>query len=260
MGTMTKTTRFGLGAVLLALAVVAAACGKDNDITPTAGPDGKAASVAFASPADGDSVSNPVAVSFVTHGFTLEPAGVVHADAGHLHVMIDVPCMTPGQVIPKDAHHVHFGKGQDKGSLDLEAGKHTLCLQAGDGEHKALGLTDTITVTVDNSPSVAFVAPANDAQVTSPVTVQLAAYNFTVEPAGAVHPNAGHLHVMIDVPCLAPGEVIPKDAQHVHLGQGQLETQLTLAPGPHTLCLQAADGEHHALAITRQLTLTVLPG
>jgi hypothetical protein len=256
---MTRATRLGLGTVVLALAMVAAACGKSDDVTPTAGPDGQPASVAFAAPADGDSVANPVAIAFVTEGFTLQPAGEVHPDAGHLHVMVDVPCVTPGKVIPKDAHHVHFGKGQAKGSLDLAAGTHTLCLQAGDGAHRALGLTDTITVTVDDSPSVAFLEPANDAQVPSPVTVKLAAYNFTVEPAGPVHPDAGHLHVMVDVPCVAPGAVIPKDAQHVHLGAGQTETELTLAPGPHTLCLQAGDGEHHALPITRQLTLTVLP-
>jgi hypothetical protein len=257
---MTRATRLGIAAVGGALAAWAAACGDTNDLTPTAGPDGRPASVAFASPADGDSVANPVAVSFVTEGFTLQPAGAVHADAGHLHVMVDVPCVTPGKVIPKDAHHVHFGKGQAKGSLDLDAGKHTLCLQAGDGAHRALGLTDTITVTVDDTPSVAFLAPANDAQVTSPVTLSLAAYNFTVEPAGAVHPDAGHLHVMVDVPCVTPGEVIPKDAQHVHLGMGQTTTPLTLAPGPHTLCLQAGDGEHHALPITRQVTFTVVPG
>jgi len=254
---MSRTARFGVGAVVLALALVAAACGDSNDLTPTAGPNGKAASVSFTSPSDGDSVANPVAVEFEAQGFTLEPAGVVHADAGHLHVMVDVPCVTPGKVIPKDAHHVHFGKGQTKGSLDLDAGKHTLCLQAGDGEHHALSLTDTITVTVDDSPSVAFLEPANDAQVTSPVTLQLAAYNFTLEPAGAVHADAGHLHVMVDVPCVTPGEVIPKDAQHVHLGMAQTTAELTLAPGPHTLCLQAGDGEHHALPITRQLAFNV---
>jgi len=32
---------------------------------------------------------------------------------------------------------------------------------------------------------------------------------------------------------------------------------LTLAPGEHTLCLQAADGAHAALDITRELTITV---
>jgi hypothetical protein len=78
-----------------------------------------------------------------------------------------------------------------------------------------------------------------------------------VEPAGAVKAGAGHLHVMVDVPCVEPGQPIPKDDQHVHLGQGQLETQLVLAPGPHTLCLQAGDGAHTALPITREVTFTV---
>ena len=107
-------------------------------------------------------------------------------------------------------------------------------------------LTDTITITVDHSPSVAFLEPASGATVTSPVHLKLAAFNFVVEPAGAVHPGAGHLHVMVDVPCVTPGQVIPKDAQHVHLGAGQLEMDLTLTPGNHTLCLQAVDGAHTA--------------
>jgi hypothetical protein len=85
--------------------------------------------------------------------------------------MVDVPCVEPGQPIPKDAQHLHFGKGQTDGKIDLQAGQHTLCLQAGDGTHTALDLTDEIEVTVDATPSVAFVEPAQDAQVTSPVTL-----------------------------------------------------------------------------------------
>ena len=139
----------------------------------------------------------------------------------------------------------------------MAAGAHTLCLQAGDGVHTALDLTDEISITVDDSPSVAFVEPANAATVASPVALKLAAYNFTLEPAGEVHEGAGHLHVMVDVPCVEPGQPIPKDDQHVHLGTGQTETELTLAPGAHTLCLQAGDGVHTALAITREITITV---
>jgi hypothetical protein len=216
-----------------------------------------AAAVAFSTPVDGAAVSNPVHVAFTATGFTLEPAGEVHEDAGHLHVMVDRPCVAAGETIPKDAQHLHFGKGQTSGLIDLTAGKHTLCLQAGDGAHTALDLTDEITVTVDDSPSVAFLEPAPGATVASPVPLKLAAFNFVVEPAGAVREGAGHLHVMVDVPCLAPGAVIPKDAQHVHLGGGETETALTLAPGEHTLCLQAADGQHTALDITRELTITV---
>jgi hypothetical protein len=243
-------------AALAALVIAAAACG---DTEPPKGEVGIASepSVAFASPHDGDAVANPVEVAFEAHGFALEPAGEVHDDAGHLHVMVDVPCVEPGQAIPRDASHVHFGMGQSEGRLDLEAGTHTLCLQAGDGTHTALDLTDEITIEVDDTPSVAFLEPASGAQVTSPVAVRLAAFNLALEPAGEVHDHAGHLHLMVDVPCVEPGQPIPRDDQHVHLGQGQAETSLTLPPGEHTLCLQAGDGVHAALPATREVTFTV---
>jgi hypothetical protein len=241
------------------VSLLIAACSDDDDVasTTTTAAGLAEASVALAAPAEGASVSNPVRVEFMVEGFTLEPAGEVHEDAGHLHVMVDVPCLAAGEAIPRDVQHVHFGKGQTEGAIDVAAGEHTLCLQAGDGTHMALNLTDEITVTVDDSPSVAFLEPAKGATVASPVPLKLAAFNFTVEPAGEVHPGAGHLHVMVDVPCLAAGEVVPKDDQHVHLGTGQIETELAMAPGEHTLCLQAADGMHTALDITREVTVTV---
>jgi hypothetical protein len=109
-------------------------------------------------------------------------------------------------------------------------------------------------------PSVTFVSPADGATVSSPVTVKLAAENFTIEPAGDVHTGAGHLHIMVDAECLAAGEIIPKDDTHLHYGQGQLEATLDLAPGAHTLCLQAGDGAHTALpeaGLTHTIRITV---
>jgi hypothetical protein len=51
-------------------------------------------------------------------------------------------------VIPKDADHVHLGKGQLEGKIFLTPGEHSLCLQVGDGAHTALDITDLATVTV----------------------------------------------------------------------------------------------------------------
>jgi hypothetical protein len=96
-------------------------------------------------------------------------------------------------------------------------------------------------------PRVYFVEPADGATVSGPVNVKLAAENFTIEPAGEVKAGAGHLHIMVDTDCIAPGVIVPKDDAHLHYGQGQLEATLELAPGRHTLCLQAADGAHTAL-------------
>jgi hypothetical protein len=95
---------------------------------------------------------------------------------------------------------------------------------------------------------VSFVEPKNGAAVASPVKVKMAASRFVVEPAGEVKAGAGHLHIMVDAPCLIAGEVVPKDDAHLHYGKGQLEAELELGPGKHTLCLQAADGAHIALA------------
>ena len=110
------------------------------------------------------------------------------------------------------------------------------------------------------TPRVFFTAPADGATVSGPVHVTLGSENFTVEPAGAVKAGAGHLHIMVDTDCLKAGEVIPNDATHLHYGKAQLEADLDLAPGPHMLCLQAADGAHTALmgeGLRQQITLTV---
>ena len=109
-------------------------------------------------------------------------------------------------------------------------------------------------------PRVSFASPADGATVSSPAHVVLTAENFTIEPAGEVKAGAGHLHIMVDTGCIAAGEVITKDDQHLHYGQGQLEADLELAPGTHTLCLQAADGAHTALSedgLKQTITITV---
>lgn len=109
-------------------------------------------------------------------------------------------------------------------------------------------------------PRVYFTNVNDGDTVTSPVTLKWAAEGFTIEPAGDVHAGAGHLHVMVDVPCVAAGEAVPADEQHLHFGKAQLETVVELAPGPHTLCLQAADGQHTALAgagMTQVIEMTV---
>jgi hypothetical protein len=73
------------------------------------------------------------------------------------------------------------------------------------------------------------------------------AENFIIEPAGVRNPGAGHLHIIVDAECSIANQDIPKDETHLHFADGQLEADLELAPGTHTLCLQAGDGYHTAL-------------
>ena len=110
-------------------------------------------------------------------------------------------------------------------------------------------------------PRVFFVEPADGATVASPLKVVMAAEDFIVEPASEiVTEGRGHLHIMVDTPCVEAGQGVPKDETHLHYGKGQLEAELELAPGAHTLCLQAADGLHVALpgdGMTQTITVTV---
>ena len=148
-----------IAARVIVLAMVATGCGgtaataKEAGAGPVASSsagqlDVAAARVWFVRPSNGDTVHSPVNVVMGAEGLTVEPAGVVHPGAGHFHVMVDVGCVQVGQKIAVDANHIHFGRAQTSAEIPLGPGKHSLCLQAGDGVHKALDLRDMITVTV----------------------------------------------------------------------------------------------------------------
>lgn len=70
---------------------------------------------------------------------------------------------------------------------------------------------------------------------------------LVVEPAGEAREGAGHFHILIDSDFIPAGEVVPDDEQHLHLDDGATEAEITLAPGPHILLLQFADGNNRAL-------------
>jgi hypothetical protein len=109
--------------------------------------DGSTRAVSFLSPPADATIAGSVSVVMEADGLTIEPAGEVHDGAGHFHVIADGGCLAKGATIPKDADHVHFGKGQTEGRIYLAPGAHELCLQVGDGTHVALNATDTIKVT-----------------------------------------------------------------------------------------------------------------
>jgi len=107
---------------------------------------------------------------------------------------------------------------------------------------------------------VFFTNLSDGATVSSPLKVTMAAENFVIQPAGEIVDGSGHLHILVDTDCTPVGEVVIKDDTHLHYGQGQLEAKLTLSPGQHTLCLQAANGAHIALpgaGMTQKVTVTV---
>lgn len=109
-------------------------------------------SVRFASPADGAIVPETFDVEMVANGLTIEPAGEIHEGAGHFHILVDTDFVAPGELVPFDDNHLHFGQGQLSTTLELTPGVHVLRLQFANGSHTALEgdqYRDEITVTVE---------------------------------------------------------------------------------------------------------------
>ncbi|CAI8781223.1 MULTISPECIES: DUF4399 domain-containing protein [unclassified Pseudomonas] len=104
------------------------------------------------------------------------------------------------------------------------------------------------------------VTPENGATVDKTFKVKFGIEGVALAPAGDATKNTGHHHLLIDTGPIAAGQVIPADAQHVHFGKAQTETELTLTPGTHTLQLELGDKNHMAFEppiISEKITVTV---
>jgi len=107
---------------------------------------------------------------------------------------------------------------------------------------------------------VYFIAPADGATVSSPVTVKFGLKGMGVAPAGIAFENTGHHHLIIDADLPPLDAPIPADANHVHFGKGQTEATVELKPGKHTLQLLLGDQTHtpHDPAVaSKKITITV---
>lgn len=109
------------------------------------------------------------------------------------------------------------------------------------------------------SPSVSFVQPKDGATVTSPFRVKFAVVGMEVQPAGAVVPNGGHHHLLIDRDAIGKAQPIPFDDNHLHFNKGQTETEVKLPPGQYKLTMQFADGAHQSYgeALSKTIRVTV---
>jgi len=98
-----------------------------------------AQNIDFVTPKDGDTVTSPFMVKFAVKGMDVAPAGEIKPGTGHHHVLIDTDPVPENAVIPMDAQHKHFGKGQTETELTLPPGEHSLSLQFADGAHRSYG-------------------------------------------------------------------------------------------------------------------------
>ena len=88
-------------------------------------------------PNNGEHIRGGFWCRFGLRNMGIARAGDKAANSGHHHLLVDVDePLKPGDVIPSDKNHLHFGAGQSEARLELPPGKHTLQLVLGDAEHK----------------------------------------------------------------------------------------------------------------------------
>jgi hypothetical protein len=108
-----------------------------------------------------------------------------------------------------------------------------------------------------------FVAPADGAIASNPVTVRFGLKGMGVAPAGIKFEGAGHHHLFIDTDVPADlSQPLPPAVENkiMHFGKGQTEVTLTLAPGKHTLQLCLGDYlhvPHNPPVVSKKITITV---
>ncbi len=125
--------------IAMSLVAVCAAASAQPGMKPISALHPKApagAKVFIVSPKDGATVGQDVTVKFGASGITVVPTTHMAADTGHHHLLIDVDKLPPiDEPIPKDAHHLHFGKGQTEARIHLSPGDHTLQLDFANYAH-----------------------------------------------------------------------------------------------------------------------------
>ncbi len=144
------------------------------------------------------------------------------------------------------------------------------CGSSGDDERSATASTATDTpaaaapalprTAAPDGARVFFLSPEDGATVSSPFRVEFGAANVTIVPAGDMTPDSGHHHLLINTDVPAADLPIPKDAAHIHFGDGSTSTELDLPPGQHTLTLLLGDYlhiPHDPPVVSESITVTV---
>ena len=93
---------------------------------------------------------------------------------------------------------------------------------------------------------VTITKPAPMADVTSPVEICMETKGYTVEPAkNGVNEGKGHHHLIIDADLPDLSQPVPKDAQHIHMGDGSTCKTIELSKGKmYTIKALFARGNH----------------
>lgn len=124
-----------------------------------------------------------------------------------------------------------------------------------------VGAADIPRTQAPAAAKVFIVSPADGATVDKTFKVKFGVEGIALAPAGDQTAHTGHHHLLIDVDTLpAENMPIPADANHIHFGKAQTETEVTLAPGKHTLQLELGDKNHmpfDPVIVSKKITVIV---
>jgi len=218
------------------------------------------AKVHFIGLKDGDTISTKQIIRFGAENVKIVSATMKTPGSGHHHLLIDTGLPPLELPIPSDFNHLHFGKGQTETVLSLPPGEHTLQLLLGDHEHRSFNppvISEVVHVRVEQNtkqphedaptetrPRVFFIGLKDGDTISTKQTIRFGAEKVKIVSATMKTPGSGHHYLLIDTG-LPPLELpIPSDFNHIHFGEGQTETVLSLPPGEHTLQLLLGDHEH----------------
>lgn len=111
-----------------------------------------------------------------------------------------------------------------------------------------LSFTSTADEMASSSPAdarVYFITPVDGETVSQTFKVKFGLSGMGVAPAGTNRDNTGHHHILIDGETLPDMSMpLPATDKIKHFGGGQTESELTLAPGQHTLQLLLGNYAH----------------
>jgi uncharacterized protein DUF4399 len=118
-------------------------------------PSPKDAYLYIISPADGETVKGTFWCRFGLRNMGVSHAGDNFGNTGHHHLLIDADdSIDPGEPIPQDKKHLHYGGGETEALIELPPGKHTLQLVLSDGKHFNFDppvVSKKITITVSGA-------------------------------------------------------------------------------------------------------------
>jgi hypothetical protein len=139
MNAATASRTVSRRALLLAAAVLAAACGNFD----------ASQAIVILDPLDGDTVTSPFMVRFGVKGRQVSPASDIMTNTGHVQLLVDLDAAPAGRMT-FSGRQINLAKGQKQVEVALPPGRYTLTAQFTDGAQRSYGdtMSRTITVTV----------------------------------------------------------------------------------------------------------------